>query len=193
MKISRSTAPEQRVAATGPAWDEAFLRVESYLRAYGLESRVMLNQITAEIIREALGLACNGHPGKPVELALQLTHARIGDWYARTGQEIDWTNERTRAQARLALINADLPGRWTDYFLSSDPVPADLAAAIASFQLLPAPELYLSEMPPAPLEFGFHEPADHFASSRKIWLPARTLALWLLIFGFFGITWAASH
>lgn len=37
----------------GPAWDEAFLRVEGYLRAYGLESHVLLNQITAEIIQEA--------------------------------------------------------------------------------------------------------------------------------------------
>ena len=192
------TAPQcnfsdAQAVTADPAWDEAFLRIGSYLRAHGLESRVLLNQATSEIIREALALVFNGHTGAPVTLALQLTHQRIGDWYAQTGQGIDWTNERMRAQGRLALINADLPGRWPYSFLSSDPVPADLATAIASFQLLPAPELYLSTMPPAPLEFGFHEPGDHFDLSRRMWLPARTLVSWLLIFGFFGMTWAASH
>jgi hypothetical protein len=193
MTISECTAPDTKTAPTSPDWDEAFLRVESYLRAHGLESRVLINQITSEIIREALALVFDGRTGAPVTLALQLTHQRIGEWYARTGQEIDWTNERMRAQGRLALVNADLPGRWPNAFLSPDPVPADLAAAIASFQLLPAPELYLSAMPPAPLEFGFHEPGDHFDLSRRMWLPARTLVSWLLIFGVFGMAWAASH
>jgi hypothetical protein len=193
MTISRCTAPDAQTTPADPAWDEAFLRVESYLRAHGLESPVLLNQITTEVIREARTRVLEGCADEPVVVSMQLTHTRIGNWYARTGQDVDWKNERMRAQGRLALINANLPGRWPNYFLSSDPVPADLAAAVTSFQLLPAPELYLSKMAPAPLEIVFHEPDDSHLSIKTMWPPARTIASWLLIFGFFGMAWAASH
>jgi hypothetical protein len=193
MTSPQCNLPDPQAVTADPAWDEAFLRVGSYLRAHGLESLVLLNQITTEIIQEVRSRACGGWAGEPVVLSMELTHERIGNWYARTGQDVDWTNERMRAQGRLALVNADLPGRWPNYFLSSDPVPADLAGAIASFQLLPAPELYVSKMTPAPLDFGFQEPDDPRFPVEKTWPPVRTIASWLLIFGFFGVAWAASH
>jgi hypothetical protein len=176
-----------------PAWDEAFLRVESYLRAYGLESHVLLNEATAAIIGEAREKARSGASESPVELAMDATQSRIGAWMARSGQPVDWTNDRIRAQGRLALIVADLPSRWPNSFLSSDPFPADLAVAMASFQVLPAPGMRVSSMAPEPLEFGLLEPADPRIQSKRIWIPIRAVVPWLLIFGFFGVAWASSH
>jgi hypothetical protein len=192
MATNESTGEFQTPDA-GPAWDEAFLRVEGYLRAYGLESHVLLNQITAAIIQEARRRIEGGEAGNPLSVAMEITQSRIGAWLSRSGQEIDWTNERTRAQGRLALIVADLPGRWPNQFLSTEPFPEDLAAALASFRILPAPGMRLSNMAPEPLEFGILEPGDPRLKTRRIWVPMRAVVPWLLIFGFFGVAWASSH
>jgi hypothetical protein len=190
---SPSLASNQVASDTDPAWDEAFLRVESYLRSYGLESHVLLHQVTASIIEEARGNARNGDAENPVVLAMNATQSRIGAWLARSGQPVDWTNDRTRAQGRLALIVADLPGRWPSSFLSSDPFPSDLAAAMASTHVLPSPGMKVSNMAPEPLEFGLLEPGDPRIQTKRIWVPIRAVVPWLLIFGFFGVAWASSH
>jgi hypothetical protein len=190
---SPTLANNQTTSGTDPAWDEAFLRVESYLRTYGLESHVLLHEVTASIIEEARGNARNGAAGNPVELAMNATQSRIGAWLARSGQPADWTSDRIRAQGRLALIVADLPGRWPNSFLSSSPFPDELAAAMASTQVLPAPKMNVSNMAPEPLEFGLLEPGDPRIQSKRIWMPIRAVVPWLLIFGFFGVAWASSH
>jgi hypothetical protein len=190
------TTPEAAQTATipaDPAWDEAFLRVESYLRSYGLESRVLLNRITLDIVHEARLRSLEGGGEHPVSLALRTTHVRIGKWFAHAGHSMDWEDERVRTQGRLALIVADLPGRWANHFLSAESVPAELAAAMGSFRMLPGPELRLGTMNPEPLEFGIMEPGLHPVAGRRFWAAARAAASWLVIFGFFGVAWAASH
>jgi len=176
-----------------PAWDEAFLRVESYIRAHGLESSVLLNRVTADIIREALARAAGAPGAEPVAEAMQVANERIGAWFAHTGRKIDWSNERTRAQCRLALILADLPGHWANYFLSPDPIPPELVAAMDEFRVLPGPELSFSKMPPAPIEFGLLESNDRGSADWARRLPGRVIFSWLLIVGFLGAAWAASH
>ncbi|HEY1793958.1 MAG TPA: hypothetical protein VGG34_13665 [Opitutaceae bacterium] len=184
---------EPSPSTADPAWDEAFLRTESYLRAYGLESAVLLNELTAAIIQEARQRAQETPGAEPVALALEAAHARIGAWFARSGGHCDWANDGSRLQGRLALIVADLPGRWSNAFLSPDPLPAALAEAMSSFQILPSPELRLANMAPEPLEFALLEPLDRRLPGRRFWKPARAAVTWLLIFGFFGIAWAKSH
>jgi len=186
------TDPVPSTIPADPAWDEAFLRVESYLRAYGLESRVLLNRVALEIVQEARARNLKGDAGDPVSLALGITHARIGEWFAHAGRDLDWADERTRAQGRLSLIIADFPNRWGNHFLSADPVPAELAGAMAAFEMLPGPEMRLSNMAPEPLEFGL-ESGDSRLPGRRFWVPTRAAVSWLLIFGFFGAAWAASH
>jgi hypothetical protein len=166
--------------------------VESYLRAYGLESAVLLNRVTSEIIAVARSSVSESLSQEPVTVALNVTQARIGAWFSRAARSVDWTDDQVRAQGRLALIVTEMPGRWADFFLSDEPVPVDLSAAMAEFQMLPGPELRLSGMVPEPLEFGF-ESGDERLPARKFWMPLRALVSWLLIFGVFGVTWTASH
>jgi len=184
----RAPAPE-----TDPAWDEAFLRVESYLRAHHLEGRRLLIQLATGIIDEARARSSGRAAEEPVALAMQVTHARIGAWFARAGNECDWAKERDRAHARLALAIANLPGRWPNHFLSLESVPPELTAAMASFQFQPGPELRFSNMPTAPLEFGFDETAGPAAARHGVWLMARAASSWLIAAGLIGVAWAASH
>ena len=174
-----------------PAWDEAFLRVEGYLRAHGLESSVRLNRITAEIIRRTQALAGGGE--EPVSAAMNLTHGQIGAWLAQAGPELGRDDAWMPVRGRLAMKIADLPGRWAHQFLSPGPIPRKLAAALGSGRFHPGPELRLSAMPPAPLEFGWLKSVERRLRVPKSWLRSRVLASWLLIAGLFGIAWAASR
>lgn len=178
-----------------PAWDEAFLRVESYLRAHHLESRVQLNQVVTSIIREARERVPANPDEAPVSIAMQVAHARIGAWFAQAGNTGDWSDERVRVRGRLALVLAEMPGHRADYFLATAPLPPEFAAALARGALEPGPQLRFSNMPTAPLEFGFAE--SDGSDSRQHgggWGPGlRGAAGWLLIAGLYGVLWAASH
>ncbi len=191
------TIPEEiSVAAatpSGPGWDEAFLRVESYLRAHHLESRVLLNHLATDIITQARERARENPDLAPVTLAMGVTHERIGAWFARAGRDGDWSNERVRAADRLALVLADLPGRWANSFLSTERVPHELAVALGSATLEPGPELRFSNMPPAPLEFGFNNDGHPHPPNRGGRFLMRAGGSWLTIVGVLGVVWAASH
>ncbi|MBL9187867.1 MAG: hypothetical protein JNK23_10335 [Opitutaceae bacterium] len=175
------------------AWDEAFLRVESYLRAHHIESRVRLNQLATDIIREAREQA-RTRPGEaPVTTAMQVTHARIGKWFEQAGLRGDWSDERVRVRGRLALLlthtNA-LPG---DNFLDAEPPPPRVAAALASGVLRPGPEIRFTNMPAAPLAFGFDDPGDPNSARQSRGEVMRAAMLWLAIVAIYGVAWAASH
>lgn len=153
----------------------------------------MLNELAHGIIQEAR-LRATANPAEvPVEIAMRVTHERIGAWFEKAGQVGDWSNERVRAHGRLALVIADLPGRWGSRFLSPEPVPGELAEALKSASLQPGPELRFSNMPPAPLEFGFdddHGPDSHV---RGGWMLVHAASWWVGAVGLFGVAWAASH
>src|SRR5436190_1545812 len=102
------------------AWDEAFLRVESYLRAHQIESRVLLNQRTTEILAAARALAARHPEEAPVTLAIQVAHARIGEWLVHSLGEGDWADERFRARGRLALLMAEVPRKYPERFLARE-------------------------------------------------------------------------
>jgi hypothetical protein len=175
------------------AWDEAFLRVESYLRAHHIESRVLLNELATDIIREAK-IQVFTRPGEePVAAALQVTHARIDAWFARVGNPGDWSNERVREDGRLALVLANQPGRWVNCFLSAEPVPPGLAAALGAVVFQPGPDLNFCNMSAEPLEFGFDDQSGSQSFRNSGWLSIRAAASWLLILGIYGSAWAASH
>ena len=191
--LDEGIRPAARPPEVGPAWDEAFLRVESYLRAHHLQSRVLLNQLTTGIIEEAHERVSVNASEAPVVAAMRVTHERMAAWFARVGHAGDWSDERVRANGRLALVLADVPGRWANNFLSAAPVPAALATALTTGVLRPGPELRFSKMSAAPLEFSFDEPVDLDSPPKKAWAGCRAASAWLAILGLYGAVWAAAH
>lgn len=173
-------------------WDEAFLRVESYLRAHRIESRVQLNQLTADIISAARELAADHPEEPPVTLALQIAHARIGEWLVQAMGQGDWADERFRARGRLAILLADVPHR-PERFLQPADGSEELNARLREARLHPGPEVKLSRMPSTPLEFPIADLVEEKweTFSRSIFVRAATS--WLLIAGFLGVAWFATR
>lgn len=186
MPVSESAAPE-------PAWDEAFLRVESYLRAHHIESRVLLNRLAMTIIAKTRLLAASRPGDEIVTLAMQVTHAEMGAWFARVYGEGDWADERFRARGRLALLLTDMPGRWSGYFLSDEPLPEELASAMRTCAFQPGPEVRFSHMPPTPLDeiLGDEKDPSRPPTGRRPYLRAALACI--LVGGLMGIAWAATH
>ena len=92
-----------------------------------------------------------------------------------------------------ALVIANLTGRWSNHFFSAEAVPPELSAAMVSFRFQPGPELRYSNMPPAPLEFGFDEIETPHARKQGLKFLTRAACSWLVVVGLIGVAWAASH
>ncbi len=191
--VSPSPVPLPSPASADAAWDEAFLRVESYLRAHHVESRVRLNELATDIIREAREWARTRLGEAPVTAAMHLTHARIGEWFAQAGYRGDWSDERVRVRGRLALLLAQAPAVPSDYFLAAEPVPPGLASALASGVLRPGPDIRFTNMAAAPLEFGFGNSRDPNSPPPSRGEIMRAAMSWLVIVAIYGVAWAASH
>jgi hypothetical protein len=191
--MSRVDAAPLLSLATDPAWDEAFLRVESYLRAHHFESRVWLNQLATRLITEAKTVAESRPDEEIVTLAMRVAQDRIGAWFARVFGAGEGADERLRARGRLALVLTGLPERWPQYFLSDDPLPEELTTAMRHCAFQPGPELRFTNMPPSAIEFAFGESADpdRPSASRAPFL--RAAASWLVLVGLIGLAWVASH
>jgi hypothetical protein len=174
-------------------WDEAFQRVESYLRAHQIESRELLNQRTAEIIRIARSVA-DDHPDlSPVTLAMQIANARIGSWLVRVFGDGEWADERFRARGRLALFLSKLPQTAPEYFLGPELPPPEQVERLTEAKVESAPELRLTRMPPAPLEFPLSDAAEEKWTTFHRSAFFRASASWLMFAGLLGLAWLATR
>lgn len=183
--------PSAPVAPSDPAWDAAFLRVESYLRAHHIESRVLLNHLGAEIIRRTRAVAGNESSEEIVSLAMKVAHTQIGLWFAQIFPEGDWNDERFRARGRLALLLTDMPGKWSQHFLSADPLPPEIVEAMRNYVFEPGPELRFSNMAPTSLDSLFGDDVDPARAPGRRFPLARLIVGGLVAVGLAGIAWAS--
>jgi hypothetical protein len=186
-------------AAPAPAlpvdadWDEAFLRVESYLRAHHIESRVLLSRLTTEILTAARSLAGQLPGEAPVTIAMRVAHARIGDWLQTALGEGDWADERFRARGRLALLLSEIPHQAPERFLAPEPLAPPLRDRLQVAGLAPAPGMLPTGMPPAPLEFPLAEIAEEKWETFSRSTFFRAAASWFLFLGLLGATWIVTR
>jgi len=187
------TAEPAPVLPVNAEWDDAFLRVESYLRAHQIESRVLLNRLTTDILNAARALAVEHPEEAPVTLAIQVAHARIGQWMVDALGEGDWADDRFRARGRLALLMAEIPARCPEKFLSPEQLPDEIRAPLLGARLYPGPELRLASMPSSVLEFPLKDAVEEkwTTFSRSTFL--RATMSWLVVASLFGAAWLASR
>lgn len=198
--MSRQTAssvPPAVIEPSGPAWDEAFLRVESYLRAHQIESRLVLNRLAIEIVRAAKS-AAEARPAEtpdPVSLAMREAERRTTEWFARVlGDAADPDDERLGTRGRIALVMADVPARWPQHFLAATPPPAELVESMRAAYLEAGPELELTRMVPRPLDFGpIANVADEAWKTFTRWPILRAVLGWLMFIGLLAVIWFETH
>lgn len=186
--------PAPPPTAPDPAWDEAYLRVESYLRAHQIESRIVLNDLTADIIREARQRSPREPGVEPLVLAMRVANERMAAWFDHLLAENGTQSERISVRGRLALVMADVPGRWPHYFLRPETPPADMVQAMRAAYIEAGPELQFSNMAPRPIDLGpIANVAGETWRTFLRWPILRAVTGWLIILGLLAMTWVMTR
>ena len=187
-------APPRELTAPDPAWDEAYLRVESYLRAHQIDSRILLNDLSADIIREARQRRQQTPDAEPVEVALRVANERMAAWFDNILGDETPSGERIGVRGRLALAMTDVPGRWPHYFLRPNPPPPEMVQAMRAAYIEAGPELQFSNMAPRPIDLGpIANVAGETWRTFQRWPVLRAIVGWLIILGLLATSWVMTR
>ncbi len=136
-------------------WNDAYAKVESYFNALRIRNRPLLGQLCLRVLERAQKRA----PAETGRTATQLVAEEmdhiVTEWFAEVLQ-VPPTNadQMLSTRGRLALLLADMPGKWQDQFLRPGPWPEEFTEAMRETFLRAGPDFQLSKMTPRPLDLG---------------------------------------
>jgi hypothetical protein len=89
------------------------------------------------------------------EIAAEEMDHLVTDWFADVLQTSPvGTDQMLSTRGRLALLLADMPGKWQDQFLHPGPWPKEFVTAMRESFFRAGPDFQLSQMTPRPLDLG---------------------------------------
>ena len=134
-------------------WEEAYAAVEAYLQALRLRNRLLVAELVRAILWRASARGAR-EPGVPARvLAMEETLSEIASWTQDVLDE-PLENRRLAARGRLALLLADMPGKWQGVFLTPPPWPTAFKEAMGKSYLAAGPSFAELTMIPKPLELN---------------------------------------
>ena len=136
-------------------WNEAYAKVESYFKALRIRNRPLLGQMSLRVLERAQKRAPQELNRTATQLAAEEMDHLVTEWFAEVLQ-VPPTNadQMLSTRGRLALLLADMPGKWQDQFLRPGPWPEDFTEAMRETFLRAGPDFQLSKMTPRPLDLG---------------------------------------
>ena len=170
-------------------WNAAYVKVENYFHALRVRNKLLLGQLVQRVIDRAMNRA----PAEPARSATQLAAEEmdhlVTEWFGEVLQSPSSKADQTLStRGRLALLLADMPGRWQEQFLRPGPWPEEFTTAMREAFLRAGPDFQLSKMTPRPLDLG---PITTLSNLGKLPYVRMTLA-WtgfaLLLIIFFWLT-----
>jgi len=136
-------------------WNAAYEKVENYFHALRVRNKALLGQLVLRVLERAAERA----PAEPARSATQLAAEEmdrlVTEWFAAVLQASPAGSEQTLStRGRLALLLADMPGRWQGQFLRPGPWPEEFVNAMRESFLRAGPDFQLSKMTPRPFDLG---------------------------------------
>lgn len=164
-----------------PEQDEAYEKVENYLRACRVSSRLQRARLTALMLQRATAR----HQGDPSavarplpELAIEEARGLIQEWVMRLLPPRTGDQPYSPSEAFSALYLCDAPTRWPGVFLDPREVPPGFQDILRSRLVKAGPSLQVSSVVPRPMDFGL-------ATAARVRLEGfpslRALATWFLV------------
>lgn len=136
-------------------WNAAYLKVESYFHALRIRNRVLLGELVQQVLDRAMRRATQEKERTATELAAEEMDLLVTEWFAAVLERIPTGIEHVlNTRGRLALLLADMPGKWQDQFLRPGPWPKEFVDAMQDAYLRAGPDFQLSQMTPRPLDLG---------------------------------------
>ena len=112
-------------------WNAAYVKVENYFHALRVRNKLLLGQLVQRVMDRAMNRA----PAEPDRSATQLAAEEmdhlVTEWFADVLQSPQAKADQTLStRGRLALLLADMPGKWQEQFLRPGPWPEEFTAAM---------------------------------------------------------------
>jgi hypothetical protein len=178
--IERATASGQPGSISGRAleeWNAAYAKVESYFHALRVRNKVLLGQLVILVLNRTVGRV----PGEPqrsvTELAVEELDRVVTEWFAELLQTSPTgADQMLSTRGRLALLLADMPGKWQEQFLRPGPWPEEFVNDMREMYLRAGPDFQLSKMAPRPLDLGPITTLTNFSRLPYV----KMIAIWTL-------------
>jgi hypothetical protein len=162
------------------AWDDAFEKVENYLRAHRFQSKVLLAEVVPEILARAHERYEVDKSLDPVRLASEEADHKLESWFEELMYEDVDATVAIGARGRLALLLMDAPRRWPQYMLRPRPeLPDEFVEEFRRSYLNAGPEMDLTHMVPQKIDLGpITQMAESTITQLAKWPWVRSLLLW---------------
>ncbi len=136
-------------------WNDAYAKVESYFKALRIRNRPLLSQMSLRVLDRAQKRAPKELNRTATQLAAEEMDHLVTEWFSEVLM-VPPTNadQMLSTRGRLALLLADMPGKWQDQFLRPGPWPQEFTEAMRETFLRAGPDFQLSKMAPRPLDLG---------------------------------------
>jgi len=136
-------------------WNAAYEKVENYFHALRVRNKALLGQLVLRVLERAAHRAPAESNRSATQLAAEEMDHLVTEWFAEVLQASPVGSDQTLStRGRLALLLADMPGRWQEQFLRSGPWPQEFISAMRESFLRAGPDFQLSQMTPRPLDLG---------------------------------------
>src|SRR5882724_9211303 len=147
--------PGQIAGRSLAEWNAAYSKVESYFHALRVRNKVLLGRLVIHVLKRAIRRAPREPQRSATELAAEEMDHVVTEWFAQVLQEPPTgTDQMLSTRGRLALLLADMPGKWQDQFLRPGPWPEEFVQAMRDTYLHAGPNFQLSRMAPRQLDLG---------------------------------------
>jgi hypothetical protein len=147
--------PGYMAGRTLEEWNAAYVKVETYFHALQVRNKLLLGQIVTHVLDRAMARA-EQEPERPaMELACEEMDRVVSDWFEAVLDEPGRSADPLlTTRGRLALLLADMPGKWPDQFLRPGPWPEAFVQAMRESFFRAGPDFQLSQMTPRPMDLG---------------------------------------
>jgi len=170
-------------------WNAAYVKVENYFHALRIRNKPLLGQMVLRVLERAQQRA----PAEPLrsatEIAAEEMDRFVTSWFAEVLQTSPVGSEQTLStRGRLALLLADMPGKWQDQFLRPGPWPKEFVDSMRESFFRAGPDFQLSKMTPRPLDLGPITTLTNFGKLPYVRMGLAWTIFALLLISFFWLT-----
>jgi hypothetical protein len=175
-------------------WNDAYVRVEDYLRAHRIHNRLHQSRLIQQVLERAARRHEANPTLHPTALAAQEIEALMDLWFAEMLEERGQPHERIAVDGRVALLLCDGPQRWPYAFLDEQQVPPDFERAMRAGAIQAGPDMAISSMVPRAIDLGLiPEAAGETMERIEKWPILQTLLLWLVFAGALAVIFYATR
>ncbi len=123
--------PGRIAGRTLEEWNSAYAKVESYFHALRVRNKVLLGRLVIHVLQRAMRRAPSELQRSATELAAEEMDRLVTEWFRQVLREpADGAEQMLTTRGRMALLLADMPGKWQDQFLRPGPWPEEFVQAM---------------------------------------------------------------